>query len=94
MSNRQRTAGVRLAIDFEAEALLAMSGGEAYRVARRRAEEASSEDLAKDWTGVAGLIARKTGKTPVPARHDVPLGRESGEPVSTIGATNFRHPRA
>ena len=62
MSNRQRTAGVRLAIDFEAEALLAMSGGEAYRVARRRAEEASSEDLAKDWTGVAGLIARKTGE--------------------------------
>ena len=62
MSNRQRTNGVRLAIDFEAEALLAMSGGEAYWVARRRAEEASNDEIARDWTGVAGLIARKTGK--------------------------------
>ncbi len=62
MSNRQRNNGVRLAIDFEADALLAMSGREAYWVARRRAEEASNDEIARDWSGVAGLIARKTGK--------------------------------
>jgi hypothetical protein len=31
-------------------------------VARRRAEEASSDLLARDWSEVALLVARKTGR--------------------------------
>jgi hypothetical protein len=37
---------------------------DAYWVACRRAEEASSEDMAKGWNGVAAAIARKTGQRP------------------------------
>jgi hypothetical protein len=62
MANRQRMRGLRLGIGHEAEALMSSLGGEAYWVARRRAEEASSDELARDWTGVAGVIARKTGR--------------------------------
>jgi hypothetical protein len=64
MLYRQRPRGLRLGIDLEAEALISTSGGEAYRVARRRAEEASSEEMARDWSGVANAIARKGGKRP------------------------------
>jgi hypothetical protein len=46
-------------VGFEAEALIANFGGEAYAVACQRAEEASSERLAMDWRGVALTIARK-----------------------------------
>jgi len=46
----------------EAKVLISSSGGEAYWVARRRAEEASSEDMAKGWSVVAATIARKTGR--------------------------------
>jgi hypothetical protein len=42
--------------------LLSSSGAEAYWIARRRAEEASSEEMTVDWSGVADAIARKTGK--------------------------------
>lgn len=54
----QRQQGVRLGVEFEAKALIANLGAEAYSAARLRAEEASSEELAKDWSDVAGLIAR------------------------------------
>jgi hypothetical protein len=37
-------------------------GREAYPVACRRAEEASSETMATDWRGVASVIARKSAK--------------------------------
>ena len=62
MLYRQRPQGLRLGIDLEAEALMSTSGGEAYWIARRRAEEASSEEMTEDWSGVADAIARKTGK--------------------------------
>jgi hypothetical protein len=54
--------GLRLGIALEAETLLSSSGAEAYWIARRRAEEASSEEMMEDWSGVADAIARKTGK--------------------------------
>jgi hypothetical protein len=62
MLYRQRPRGVRLGINWEAETLMASSEGEAYWIARRRAEEASSEQMARDWSGVAEAIARKTGR--------------------------------
>jgi hypothetical protein len=72
---RQRPQGLRLGIDLEAEALMSTSGGEAYWIARHRAEEASSEEMAKDWSGVANAIARKGGKRPgVYPRRDIPVG--------------------
>ncbi len=62
MLYRQRPRGLRLEIDREAKALISSSGGEAYWVARQRAEEASSEDIAEGWSVVADAIARKTGR--------------------------------
>jgi hypothetical protein len=62
MFHRQRPRGLRLGIELEAETLLSSSGAEAYWIARRRAEEASSEELTEDWRGVADAIARKTGR--------------------------------
>jgi hypothetical protein len=59
-THRQRPSGVRLGIDLEANALISISGPDAYSVALRRAEESSSDEMARDWTGVAVLIARKT----------------------------------
>jgi len=64
MLYRQRPHELRLGVDLEAEALISNSGADAYWVACRRAEEASSEDMAKDWSSVAAAIARKTGKRP------------------------------
>jgi len=61
MLYRQRPQGLRLEAGREAEALISTLGDEAYGVARQRAEEASSEDMAKEWTVVAARIARKTG---------------------------------
>ena len=60
MPHRQRPRGLRLGIDLEANALISTSGPEAYWVALRRAEEASSDEIARDWSGVAVAIARKT----------------------------------
>jgi hypothetical protein len=60
MLNRQRSSGLRLGVVLEAAALLSDLGAEAYWVARRRAEEASDDDLAKDWSRVAAVIARKS----------------------------------
>jgi hypothetical protein len=64
MSHRQRPRELRLGIGVEAETLISDLGVEAYAVARRRALEASSEAMARDWTGVALAIARKTRKRP------------------------------
>ena len=60
MSHHQHE--LRLAVSSAAEALISDLGGEAYAVARRRAEEASSDLLARDWSEVALLVARKTGR--------------------------------
>jgi hypothetical protein len=62
MSYHQRPHELRLAIASEAEALISSFGDEASVEAHRRAEEASSDFLARDWSEVALVIARKTGK--------------------------------
>jgi hypothetical protein len=62
MFTRQQPRGLQLGIDREAKALLSSLGGEAHRVARQRAEEASSDDIARGWSVVAAQIARKTGQ--------------------------------
>ena len=59
MSHHQHE--LRLAVSSAADALVSDFGGEAYAVARRRAEEASSDLLARDWSDVALVVARKTG---------------------------------
>jgi hypothetical protein len=41
---------------------LPVFGVEAHAEARRRAKEASSDFLARDWSEVALVITRKTGK--------------------------------
>lgn len=60
MSLHQRPNELRLAICSTADALISELGREAYTVARRRAEEASSDALARDWSEVALVITRKT----------------------------------
>ena len=70
MSHRQRTRELRLGIHVEAEALISGLGVDAYWVARQRAQEASSDAMARDWSSVALVIARKTRKRaapPIPA---------------------------
>ena len=61
MSKRERPRAVRLGIDLEADALLSMSGVQAYSIALKRAEEASSEEMARDWSVGAATVARKSG---------------------------------
>ena len=61
MSKRERPRAVRLGIDLEANALLSMLGVQAYSIALKRAEEASSEEIAHDWSVVAATVARKSG---------------------------------
>ena len=56
--SRHKPRALRLMVAFEAEALIARFGGEAYAVACQRAEEASNEMLATDWREVALTIAR------------------------------------
>ena len=53
MLQRERQRGVRLGIEVEADALLSISGMEAYSIALKRAEEASSDEMARDWSAVA-----------------------------------------
>ena len=64
MSYHQRPHELRLAISSEAEALMTSFGDQAYAKARQRAEEASSDFLARDWNEVAHVVARKTRKRP------------------------------
>jgi len=60
MFRQHRSHELRLAISSAADALISDLGSEAYAVARRRAEEASSDLLARDWSEVAVVITRKT----------------------------------
>jgi hypothetical protein len=62
MSYHQRPHELRLAISSEAEALISDFGDGAYAEARRRAQEASSDSLARDWSEVALVVTSKTGK--------------------------------
>ena len=64
MLYRRRPEGLRLGIDLEAETLISNSGVDACRIARRRADESSSHQMAEDWSKVAVAIAHKTGKRP------------------------------
>jgi hypothetical protein len=59
MSYHQRPHELRLAISSEAEALMISFGDQACAEARQRAEEASSDFLARDWSEVALAITRK-----------------------------------
>ena len=53
-----------LEIELEANALIINSGAKAYSVARQRAAEANSDEMANDWNGVAAAISRRTAKRP------------------------------
>ena len=69
MSCHPRPHELRLAISTEAEALMIAFGDQAYAEARLRAEEASSDLLARDWKEVAHVVARKTRKRPTLLAH-------------------------
>ena len=64
MLQRERPRTVRLGIELEADALLSSSGTQAYSIAIKRAQEASSDEIARDWTVVAATVARKSGVRP------------------------------
>ena len=49
-------------IEAEAEALISDLGDGAYSEARRRAREASSDEMEREWSRVALAVARKTGR--------------------------------
>ena len=61
MLQRERQRKVRLGIELEADALLSISGVQAYSIALERAEEASSDEMVRDWSVVAATVARKSG---------------------------------
>ena len=61
MLQRERPRKVRLGIELEADALLSVSGAQAYSIALKRAEEASSDEMARDWSVVAATVARRSG---------------------------------
>ena len=61
MLQRKRPRKVRLGIELEAEALLCMSGAQAYSIALKRSGEASSDEMARDWSVAAAAVARKSG---------------------------------
>ena len=61
MLQRERPRKVRLGIELEVDALLSISGAQAYSIALRRAEEASSDEMARDWSVVAATVARSSG---------------------------------
>jgi hypothetical protein len=67
MLHRQRPKGLRLEIGLEAETLISNSGTDAFSVAIRRAQEASSEQMQSDWRRVAAAIARRTPKRTITA---------------------------
>jgi hypothetical protein len=64
MAQRRQIRELRLEIGFEAEALMAALGPEAYGAAQQRAQEASSVTMARDWGVVAAAIARRTKDRP------------------------------
>jgi hypothetical protein len=61
MLQRERQRRVRLGVELEADALLSISGVQAYSIALKRAEEASSDEMVRDWSVVAATVARKSG---------------------------------
>ena len=61
MLQRERQRRVRLGIELEADALLSTSGVQAYSIALKRVEEASSDEMVRDWSVVAATVARKSG---------------------------------
>ena len=61
MLQRERQRRVRLGIELEADALLSISGVQAYSIALKRAEEASSDEMVRDWSVVAATVTRKSG---------------------------------
>ena len=65
MLYRRHPQGLRLGIELEAETLISNSGVDAYRIARRRSDESSSQQISKDWSRVAVAIAHKTRRRPV-----------------------------
>ena len=62
MSRHAHRGALHFEIDREAYALMNALGAQAYWAARRRAEEASSDEMARGWTGVAAAIERRTAK--------------------------------
>jgi len=67
MLHRERLQ-LSLEIELEANALIISSGAKAYSVARQRAEEASSDEIANEWNGVAVAVSRRTWKPTALAR--------------------------
>ena len=65
MLYRRHPQGLRLGIELEAETLISNSGVDAYRIARRRSDESSSQQISKDWSRVAVATAHKTRRRPV-----------------------------
>ena len=61
MLQQERTRKVRLGIELEANALLSISGAQAYSIAVKRADEASSDQMTHDRSVVAATVARKSG---------------------------------
>ena len=61
MFKRELPRKVRLGIELEADALLSVSAAQAYSIALKRAKEASSDEMARDWSVVAATVARKSG---------------------------------
>jgi hypothetical protein len=59
MSNHYRPHELRLA-------KISDLGSEAYAVARKRAEQANSDILPRDWSVVAIVISRRTAKRSSP----------------------------
>jgi hypothetical protein len=68
MLHRERLR-LSLEIELEANALIINSGAGAYSVARQRAEEASSDEAANDWNGIAAAISRRIRKATSLGRH-------------------------
>ena len=62
MYYHQRPHELRLAISSEEEGLISDFGADAYVEACRRAEVASNDSLARDWSVVAAKIARRSGR--------------------------------
>ena len=59
MLQRERSRNVRLEIELEADALLSISGAQAFRLPSNASKEASSHEIARDWSVVAATVARR-----------------------------------
>ena len=76
-------------IGAEAAALISDLGDGAYSEARRRAREASSDEMEREWSRVALAVARKTGRkvgldtaTRMAAESDFSSTEDTSEPRS------------